>query len=315
MKVAFCTIITKSHIPFSKTLFQSLNKYDSEIESFSLIVDSEISFNIEEFQVIRLQELFCVLHAEEISKKYFHDIDALRWSLKSVLMIFLLQSKKFDQVYFVDPDLYFYSDFHFLYQELNNHSFLLSPHWGCMHPEKSEVYFQRLMTDGLYNAGFLGATSKGLSTLYHWAELCLHACERDKNRGLFVDQAYLNFFPILNPDSKIVYHRGCNVAEWNRFEISRSLDENGDLILDGIYPLVFIHFSNLGYLVEHDPLLIPYLERYEEELRKNGFVGSLIAPARSFVHRQRLKQLNFLERIVRKVLGQESFAKFKGWEN
>jgi hypothetical protein len=229
-------------------------------------------------------------------------------------MIHLLKTDKYEQVFFVDPDLYFYSDFRFLYEELGDHSFLLSPHWGCMHPEKSELYFQRLMTDGLFNAGFLGASPKGLDTLHWWAESCLHACERDKSRGLHDDQGYLNLFPIMSPDTKILRHKGCNVAEWNRFEIPRSLDENGNLILDGRYPLVFIHFSNLGYLVEHDQLLVPYLGRYEEELKKNGFGGGLISSAKSFVNRNRLRRLTILERIIRKMLGSDRFAQWKGWE-
>lgn len=311
---AFCTIITNSHIPFAKSLFSSLKKFDSQIDFFALIVDQAECTNLRDFQVLGLVDFENDFLSKRVQKKYSEDLNTLRWSFKSVLMIHLLKSKKYDQVFFVDPDLYFYADFRFLFEELGDRSFLLSPNWGCMHPKKSEVYFQHLMTDGLYNAGFLGATAKGLSTLQWWAESCLRACERDKSRGLHDDQGYLNLFPILSPDTKILNHKGCNVAEWNRFEISRSLDEHGNLILDGIYPLIFIHFSNLGYLVEHDPLLIPYLERYEEELRKNGFEGSLIAPAKSFVHRQRLKHLNFFERLVRKVIGHDRFAGLKGWE-
>lgn len=313
-KPVFCTIITQNYAPFAKTLFDSIKVFDKDIETISLIIDHPFDNSLGDSQLLHLDDIKGVPFSKELIKKYLGNSNALRWSLKSVLMIHLLQSGKYDQVFFVDPDLYFFSDFKFLYDELGDRSFLLSPHWGCMHPIKSEVYFQRLMTDGLYNAGFLGATAKGLPTLQWWAESCLRACERDKSRGLHDDQGYLNLFPILSLDTKILNHKGCNVAEWNRFEISRSLDEYGNLILDEIYPLVFIHFSNLGYLVEHDPLLIPYLERYEEELRKNGFEGSLIAPAKNFVHRQRLKQLNFFERLVRKVLGHDRFAGLKGWE-
>lgn len=314
MKRAFCTVITSDYIPFARTLFQSLRTFDPGIEAYSLVIDQPKSGSFDEFHILHLQDLAGVSLSQEIFKKYSDHSNALRWSLKSVLMIHLLQDKKYDQVFFVDPDLFFYSDFKFLYEELGDNSFLLSPHWGCMHPDKSALYFQRLMTDGLYNAGFLGTTAKGLPTLHWWAESCLYACERDKSRGLHDDQGYLNLFPILCPDTKILNHKGCNVAEWNRFEIPRSLDGHGNLILNGNYPLVFIHFSNLGYLVEHDPLLIPYLERYEVELRKNGFEGSLITPAKNFVHRQRLKQLNFFERLVRKVIGQDRFSRFKGWE-
>ncbi len=312
--MAFCTIITSNFIPFARALFQSLSKFDSGIEMFALVIDSDEKFEFPEVQCLKLEDLSEERLVREIKTKYVDNPNSLRWSLKSVLMIHLLKTGKYEQVFFVDPDVYFYSDFRFLYKELGDHSFLLSPHWGCMHPEKSKLYFQRLLTDGLYNAGFLGATRKGLSTLNWWAESCLYSCERDPSRGLHDDQGYLNLFPILSQDTKILRHRGCNVAEWNRFEISRSLDQNGNLILDGSYPLVFIHFSNLGYLVENDPMLIPYLERYEEELRKNGFEGSLISPAKNFVNRQRLKKLSFFERLIRKAVGKKRFARWKEWE-
>lgn len=311
---AFCTIITRSYFPFAKTLFHSIRKFDAEAEFFGLIVDGINPSEMTDFVVLEVKDLSEQVLTNSLIKRYQDNPDALRWSLKSVLLIHLLNSKKFSQVFFVDPDIYFYSDFRFLYEELGDKSFLLSPHWGCTDPQISPLYFQRLMTDGLYNAGFLGATFKAIPTLRWWAESCLRACERDKSRGLHDDQAYLNLFPILNPDSGIITHKGCNVAEWNRFEVSRSLDQEGKLVLDGKFPLVFIHFSNLGYLIEHDPFLVPFLKVYEERLRENGFKGSLIDTANSFVKRQRLKNLTISERVVRKIFGEKFFTKFKGWE-
>jgi hypothetical protein len=312
---AFCTIITRSHLSFAKTLFQSIRKFDAEAEFFGLVVDGINPSEMTEFVALEPDHLSERNLTYSLMNQYQDNPDALRWSLKSVLLIHLLNTQKFDQVFFVDPDMYFYSDFRFLYEELGDRSFLLSPHWGCMDPRISSLYFQRLMTDGLYNAGFLGATLKGISTLRWWAESCLRACERDKSRGLHDDQAYLNLFPILNPDLGIITHRGCNVAEWNRFEVSRSLDSEGNLVLDQVFPLVFIHFSNLGYMVEHDPLLVPYLEKYEVQLRKNGFEGSLVSSAKGYVERQRLRKLSWSERIVRRVIGRNRFSRIKGWES
>lgn len=314
MKRAFCTIITFNYIPFAKTLFQSIKTFDHNVKAFALVVDNDICFEFEEFKVLNLLDLSDIVFTKEISKKYSSDINSLRWSLKSVLMIHLLQDKKFDQVFFVDSDLFFYSDFKFLYNELGQNSFLLSPHWYCMDPNNSKVDLYRLMTDGLYNAGFLGATSRGLSTLYWWAKMCLHSCCIDYQRGLFVDQAYLNVFPLRNPDSKIINHRGCNVASWNRIENVRSLSSDGKLYLNEVYPLVFIHFSDIPRLIQHDELLKPFLEKYEVELKRNGFEGSLISPAKEFIQRQKLKKLTYIERIVRKVLGKKKFSKFKGWD-
>lgn len=301
-------------MPFAKTLFQSIRKFDQEVDLIALVVDPlQIPTSVD-FEILIPTVLSDSEYVKRIFNKYSQQPNELRWSLKSVLMIHLLKSGKYDQVFYVDPDLYFYSDFRFLYQELGLNSFLLSPTWGCTNPKNSELYFTLLMTDGLFNAGFIGSTENGLDTLYWWANNCLHVCERDKSRGLHDDQSYLNLFPILCPDSKILWHRGCNVAEWNRFENIRSLSSEGALVINGTYPLVFIHFSNLGYLVEHDPLLVPYLERYEMEVKKNGYKENLLSPAKNYVNRQRLKGLTFFERVIRKAIGTKRFSQFKGWE-
>lgn len=313
MKRAFCTVITSDYIPFARTLFQSLRTFDLGIEAYSLVIDQPKSGSFEEFHILHLQDLAGVSLSREISKKHSDHSDALRWSLKSILMIHLLQDKKYDQVYFVDPDLFFVGDFKFLYQELADRSFLLSPNWGCLEPGKSELYFQNSQTDGLYNAGFLGATIKGLDTLQWWAKMCLNACEINRTKGLHDDQGYLNHFPIRNPDTRVISHQGCNVAEWNRFENIRSLNGQREILINGTYPLIFIHFSNIPFLVEHDPLLIPYLKEYELELKKNGFGGDLFSPAVKVANRRRLMKLSIPERILRKLIGHSNFAKFKGW--
>lgn len=314
MKKAFCTIITFDYLPFARTLFQSLKQFDKNIEGYVLIVNEEGNLPNEDFHILHLRDLSENHLVNKISRKYTEDSNALRWSLKSVLMIHLLKTSKHQQVFYVDSDLYFLGDYRFLYEELGGFSFLLSPHWGCIHPIKSELYFLSSMTSGLYNAGFIGATSKGLDTLFWWAEMCLYACEKDKSRGLHDDQTYLNFFPLLNPDSKILLHKGCNVADWNRFEIERCLSPNGELILDGKFPLIFLHFTELGFLVENDPLLLPYLKGYEQALKKNGFEGGLISNAKDFVYRKRLNKLTLFERVIRRIIGKDRFAIYKRWK-
>ena len=258
--MAFCTVITHDFIPFAKTLFHSISKFDLGVDCFALVLDQDTSETFPDFEILHPKSLSEAHLVKDFYSKYQDRSDALRWSLKSVLMIHLLKTRKYDQVFFVDPDLYFVGDFTFLYQELADRPFLLSPNWGCLEPEKSELYFQNSQTDGLYNAGFLGATKKGLETLRWWAKMCLNACEINRNKGLHDDQGYLNHFPIRNPDTRVISHRGCNVAEWNRFENVRGINESGEVLINDRYPLIFIHFSNIPFLVEYDPLLIPYLK-------------------------------------------------------
>lgn len=312
MKISFCTIITNEYLPFAKTLYDSLSQFDVEFDFYTLIIDNSSYSNNLNFKFLKLSDLKDRDLVLMVSKRYKEDPDALRWSLKPLVLINLLK-QGYEKVFYVDPDLYFYSDYSFLFDQLDGNSFLLSPHWGCVDPKVSEEYFFNLLTEGIYNAGFLGVTEKGVDTLYWWANMCLYACEKDRNKGIYDDQAYLNLFPLLNSDSKIITHRGCNVAEWNRFENKRSLSTDGTLLINAQFSLVFIHFSNVSYILESDSLLIPYLRAYETKLIDNGWNGNLIGNAKSFLKRKRLRTLSIIDKIIRKGFGNKILFRWKGW--
>lgn len=305
----FCTIITSSFLPFAKTLFQSLTRFDPEIEFYALIVDGKLEKERVDFKILYLEDLSEQELVKKIRLKYSNSTDSFRWSLKPVLLIHLLKNHSRSQVFFVDPDICFYSDFTFLYRELGDSPFLLSPHWKRPTPDPKDDSFVSLFTHGLYNAGFVGATSKGINTLRWWAEMCLYACEDNSQLGLFVDQKYLDLFPLKEPDTKILSHRGCNVAVWNRFECQRAYDKEGQVIINGSYPLVFVHFTYLAYLIEHDQVLADLLQVYDQRLRENGLSYSLVQRAQAYIERQKLKKLNLWGRLVRKLNNMSSFKK------
>ena len=90
-------------------------------------------------------------------------------------------------------------------------------------------------------------------------------------RGLFVDQAYLDLLPIYFESVKILRHRGCNVANWNQIECQREENQPGVITING-FPLVFIHFTAStirGIEAGDDPLLRDHLARYRAALDAN----------------------------------------------
>ncbi|MBD8490438.1 hypothetical protein IFO69_16930 [Echinicola sp. CAU 1574] len=313
-QVSFCTIVTLNYMPFAKTLFQSINRFDKKAKFVVLIVDERKGRSIHnDFDCISLDELSFFPQVNVLKKKYSPSSDELRWSLKPYLMRYLLEYKKTEMVFYVDSDIYFYSCFKFLYDTLNNCPILLSPHWGCMDPKKSESYFSRLLTDGVYNAGFIGATMKGIHALNWWGEMCLYSCEKSKLKGFYDDQKYLDIIPIYCPDSRIIEHRGCNVGEWNRFECERIMD-GGKLLINNEFPIIFIHFSNIGYLVEYDKVLIPFLKEYSQKLMENGLSFNFYQSGVNYLKRKKLRSLNLFQRIYRKIIGERKFNELQKWD-
>ena len=274
----FCTIVTQSHLPFAKVILDSLNKLNPEACLHVLVVDNSDNVHFEgESRIIlystgQLQGFSGT--GDSILRKYSksESHDLLRWSLKPIYIQYLLSKCRFDKVIFTDPDTYYFSDFTFLFDLLNDHKVLLTPHWMGSNPEVDKIKFNFQFKHGLYNAGFIGVNYNALEIMEWWAELCLYKCEINNESGFYVDQTYLNLMPLYFADVHILKHKGCNIANWNLHECTRTTREDNALI-DDQWEIVFIHFTRVtieGIVQEQDPALKPYLNTYIENLNRNG---------------------------------------------
>ncbi len=275
MKKAFCTISTYSHLYKSLALAQSVQAHQPDV-AFNLLITDRTHLSPNEIDVpnIKVYTLAKMLHlpmAKEIMTRYKNKPDRLRWSLKPILLQYLLTKEKYDTVVYGDNDLYFYQPFNFLFNDLKTHAILLNPHWRIY--EVAQIgWLECNFKEGLYNAGFIGVNQQAIPTLQWWAKACEHECKRRPKRGLFDDQKYLDLVPIIEPTAKIIRHQGCNVAYWNITECKRTL-VNKDILINEKYPIIFIHFAltTLQAIQEkEDPLLISFLEEYLAALKKRN---------------------------------------------
>ena len=210
MKKVFCTISTHSHLYKCFALAESIVAYGGVLEI--LIVDQMEQDIVSPANVIFtfLESLNSELE-QGIIQKYKHKTDCLRWSLKSVFLLHLLEKE--EKVIYVDNDILFFSNPGFLFDELDQHKVLLTPHHYPRNPEINQNWFEANFRVGLYNAGFFAANKAAKDVLVWWAKACLYRCEKNYWRGLFDDQKYLDLVPIIESKTKIVDHLGCNVAE------------------------------------------------------------------------------------------------------
>lgn len=264
----FCTVISGDYGPYVDGLAGSLQEIGCDFQLFTLVVGGEVpEFASASVVPITVSEIETV-RTRQLEEKYLQAgmTDQFRWSMKSVLLLYLLGERKLDKVIFVDPDIAFFSDPSFLFEALDRSMVLLTPHWRCPVPERDPINFGILQTSGLYNAGFVGVSRGAEEALNWWAEVCLYRCEVNTSEGLFVDQAYLDLLPVYFEGVDILRHRGCNVANWNLSENRRETSDDG-MILVGGDPLVFVHFTGStirGILSGEDPELQPCLDRWIE---------------------------------------------------
>tara|TARA_B100000497_G_C7686665_1_gene416340 strand:- start:1749 stop:2645 length:897 start_codon:yes stop_codon:yes gene_type:complete len=289
----FCTTSTTSHLYKCFALADSLAALGGKLTI--LLIDSinypkTLPENVDLLYLCDLQSLL----AQELSNKYKNSPDKLRWSLKSVLLIHLINQN--EKAVYVDNDIFFFNDFTFIFQELDKHPIILTPHHYPRDPQNNQNWFEANFRVGLYNAGFVAANSKAIKALEWWAKACLYRCEKSYWRGLFDDQKYLDLIPNIQPGTKVLNHPGCNTAEWNK-EICKREYINNKHVINKDYSLVFYHFSNysLTNLSSNDPVLTEYKSALGKHGDLNQFLTSFRGP--SFLDRFKLKVFNALNKI------------------
>ena len=271
-----CTIITSNYLPYAVTLFHSLRQHMDKGSLYVLITDDgEYDCSLlpeENLHLLHISDLRNFGPTDALLNKYHNCPDALRWSMKPVLIQYLLEQRH-EKVIFTDCDIYFVSNGNFLFDELENAAILLTPHWTTPDPQERESDFLSFFNYGAFNAGFIGATREGIPALKWWAEACKYRIEVNHAQGLHVDQKYLDALPVFFEDVKILRHKGCNVSFWNQ-QVCRRQMVNGQVKINGIYPVVFIHF-NRNYIPEllegNDREIFPYFEQFRKTFEQTGY--------------------------------------------
>jgi len=297
----FCTIITDDYFPRAAALFESIKMFDNALSLHILIADKNTSPQIrpasERINITTIDQLASYPLVKELYKKYAHiSFNNFRWSLKPIFASYLLRSG-FDKIIYLDCDMFFVNDYHFLWSELDNNDIILTPHWNNTKPSLNKNGFLSNFTSGLFSAGFFGVSKKGLVALDWWANACHFMMGENIKIGVHDDQRYLDIFPILFENTKILRHRGCNIGSWN-FEESKRTLVNGKVLINAKYPVIFIHFDNMivsTILKGHDGLLKPYLDQYISTFKNLGYDLSV------FIHSEEYSKAGILRKVKWKL--------------
>lgn len=259
---SFCTITTHSHLYKVYALADSLSMNSLPLNV--LLVDADqIPINEQSnIKFILLSELTTNLTIN-IVNKYRNDLDKLRWALKSCFLLHLLNNYK--KVIYIDNDVCFYNSALFLFDKLTSSSILLTPHFYEANPFHRQNWLEANFRVGLFNAGFIGVNIYATPFLEWWANCCLYNVKKSYWRGLFDDQKYLDLVPILFNDVEILKHPGCNLAGWNYKNYHLHRLGNGDILINDIYSVVFIHFAELSCIefASGNHFLHPEFKQYD----------------------------------------------------
>jgi hypothetical protein len=286
MKVAF-TICANNYLAFAKVLKDSFAEHHPDITFHIILVDkSDVGINYQEFcedNILFVDDIID-LDIENLSLQ-FH-ISELCTTVKPFVFRYLL--KQYTKAVYIDPDIKIYAPLQECWQALDKYSFVLTPHLITpIDDDKIPTDFITLRT-GIFNLGFLGLSHSNVieSFLTWWGDRVLKYGYCRMSEGMFFDQVWMNYIPVMYDNYYIIKHLGYNVANWNWHERYLSYSDNVWLV-NGTYPLVFFHFSsfkysqpsvlcvyNTRYSKDNRPDLVPLFEEYYNNLTDAGFVIS-----------------------------------------
>jgi glycosyltransferase involved in cell wall biosynthesis len=276
----FCTIVAKNYLARARVLARSLREHHPQSPFEVLVVDDPEGLfdpDRETFPVRVLEDL-ALPRPRELAFRY--SLVELCTAVKPFFLRRLL-NEGHEQVVYLDPDVQVLAPLTEALEAGRSSSVVLTPH--LLAPTRATTPWERqVLLAGAYNLGFV-ALRDGKDTrrlLDWWAERCLTHCLEDPERGLYVDQRWMDLAPGFVARTHVLRHPGYNVGRWNLAE--RPLSGPAESPRAGGEPLVFVHWSGLdpsrpGRLarfnedaaVKEEPLRT-LMRRYARELRERG---------------------------------------------
>jgi glycosyltransferase involved in cell wall biosynthesis len=198
--------------------------------------------------LVLLSSRLALSPAEWNHRRCYYDILEFATSIKPACLLYLLGQGARRAVYF-DPDIKLLHPLSFLLDESEAETLLLTPHILTPLPGDGHAPTDLIiMRAGLYNLGF-AAVRNGprLQEFLRWWDAHLHLmCRVDFAQGLFTDQKWMDFAPVLFEAAQVVRDPGYNVAYWNLHERTPRKTAAGWQVLcadNTAHHLVFYHFS------------------------------------------------------------------------
>jgi len=259
-KVVF-TICAKNYIGLAQVLEKSIIEHNEDVDFYIFCADEfQSTDKIESLpnNVLIAKEVlnFTQEKWNELSFKY--EITEFCTCIKASCFKYIFEKFQPDACIYFDPDILVFSSLEYVFEKLEQHSIILTPHITSM----EDVYTgklkeQNLLYSGMYNLGFLALRNDNNShKMLNWWEIRLDdRCFQNVMENYFTDQKWMDFLPCFFPTGLFIsFNLGLNLAPWNFYEREIVCVDNSYYITNRInkddktlYPLVFVHFSGFKY--------------------------------------------------------------------
>jgi glycosyltransferase involved in cell wall biosynthesis len=250
---AIVTIVSNNYLHFARTLLQSVALHHPEAARYCVIVDRDPAPSrelAEEFEAIELSAL-ALPDGQDFFFQY--TVLELNTAVKPWAMQHLL-NQGHERVFYIDPDIRLYQPLSEVQDLLGQGAdivftpHLLDPITDDYRPTELDI-----RRAGTYNLGFCAVRNTPNTHRYlQWWQGKLHRhCIVEVDKGIFVDQSWMDLVPGLFDRVAVLRHPGYNIAYWNLAQRTVSTSETGQVLVNG-QPLAFFHYSGLNPQAPHN---------------------------------------------------------------
>lgn len=288
---AVCSIASKNYLSYARVFFNSLRRFHQDVDLHLLLVDRVDGFFNPEEEIFKITEIEELPINEIYSFCFKYNVTELNTAVKPFFIEYLFTKYGYKKVIYFDPDILVMQGLDSLFRILEDHSVLLIPHITSPIPEDGKTVSEiGILMAGTYNLGFIGFSNyeKVRYVLNWWKERLYNHCFSAPEKGMFVDQKWIDLVPAMLEDVYILREPGYNVAYWNLHERDVVFKDERYYVNGG--PLYFFHFS--------------------------GFVFADIECISKYQNRFTLKELPTLRRLFeryRDLLVQHDYLKTREW--
>ena len=239
----YCTYFDSHYLLRGLTLFRSLQEHETDCTLWVLCCD-DASFkalqtlDLPTLKPVKLAQVEAFEPRLSHAKANRNRVEYL-WTLTPIWPRFLLETQpQIGVLTYLDADQFFYQSPQPIFDEIGDAPLSIFSHRYNEADKPMEV-------NGIYNVGWVGfnRSQTASACLQKWGDQCLQWCYAQTEPGLYGDQKYLDEWPQLYPEIRVVEHPGAGIAPWNWMNCDFQKPAQ-TLLCDGA-PLIFFHFHGL----------------------------------------------------------------------
>jgi glycosyltransferase involved in cell wall biosynthesis len=235
-----CTIIAPNYLPYARVLARSFFACHPTGRFVTLVLDPHVEDDGSEPFEIRGPYQIGLEAAEVHRMAMIYDVKELATAVKPFLLQSLLDEGLKDVAY-LDPDMMIFASLDDVAELARAHAVVLTPHLTAPLPDDGCLPDElMILRSGSFNLGFIAVGQEASPFLDWWSRHLRRDCLVAVEKGMFVDQRWVDLVPGLFPHH-VFADRTVNVAYWNLNERAVTRTTEGYRVNGA--PLRLFHFT------------------------------------------------------------------------